>query len=173
MSKIKRDFLRRELGRLALCAAGFAVCLLVLLRYWPRGRDFLPLLLAGIAAILVLAALRSAVLAHISTRSLNDGDICILEREYAVPHPVYRVWQGEIHLLPGIIVCRNRGRLLFLPVDRIERVEERTERVGVQRVPFAKFIMDTGRTVSIGFSPRHPEDSGPVFAWLASRTGQK
>lgn len=173
MSKIKGDFLRGELSRLALCAAGFAVCLLVLLRFWPRGRDLLPQLTAGIAAILVLAALRAAVQVHISMRSLNDGDICLLEREYAAPHPVYRVWQGEIHLLPGIIVCRSRGRLLFLPVDRIERVEERTDRVGLQRVPFAKFVMDTGQAVSIGFSPRHPEDSGPVFAWLAGRTGQK
>ena len=173
MREIKRDFLRRELGRLALCAAGFAICLLILLRFWPRGKDLLPLLLAGIAAVLGLAALRTAVHVHISTRALDDGDICLLEREYAAPHPVYRVWQGEIHLLPSIIVCRNRGRLLFLPVDRIERVEERTSRAGPQRVPLAKFVLDSGQTVSIGFSPRHPEDSGPVFAWLTRRTGQK
>lgn len=173
MRQIKGDFLRREMGRLALCAAGFAICLLVLLRCWPQGRDMLPLLLAGIAAVLGLAALRPAVQMHISTRSLNDGDICLLEREYAAPHPVCRVWQGEIHLLPSIIVCRSRGRLLLLPVDRIERVEERFDRVGLRRVPLAKFVMDTGQTVFIGFSPRHPEDSGPVFAWLAGRSGQK
>lgn len=173
MREIKRDFLRRELGRLALCAAGFAICLLVLLRFWPRGKELLPLLLAGIAVVLGLAALRTAVQVHISTRALNDSDICLLEREYAAPHPVYRVWQGEIHLLPSIIVCRNRGRLLFLPVDRIERVEERASRAGLQRVPLAKFVLDSGQTVSIGFSPRHPEDSGPVFTWLTRQTGQK
>ena len=32
MGKIRRDFLRGELRRLALCAAGFGLCLLVLLR---------------------------------------------------------------------------------------------------------------------------------------------
>ena len=31
MGKIRRDFLRGELRRLALCAAGFGLCLLVLL----------------------------------------------------------------------------------------------------------------------------------------------
>lgn len=173
MKRIKRDFLRGELRRLVLCAGGFAACLLVLLRFWPRGRALLPLLAAGIAAVLALAALRAAVRAGTGTRDLNDGDVCLLEREYAAPHPVCRVWQGEIHLLPSIIVCRSRGRLLFLPVDRIERAEERFERVGLRKVPLAKFVMDTGKTVSIGFSPRHPEDSGPVFAWLAGRTGQK
>ena len=132
MGKIRRDFLRGELRRLALCAAGFGLCLLVLLRCWSGGKERLPLLLAGIGAVLGLAALRAAAQAHAGQRELNDGDILLLEREYAAPHPVCRVWQGEIHLLPGILVCRSGGRLLFLPVDRIERVEERFDRIGLR-----------------------------------------
>ena len=173
METIRRDFLRGELGRLARCAAGFAVCLLVLWYCWPQGRDPLPLLLAGVAGVLALAALRAAVQAGIAARDLNDGDLLQLSREYAAPHPVCRVWQGEIHLLPGILVCRSGGRLLFLPVDRIERVEERIDRIGLRRLPAMKFVMDTGRTVSIGCSPRHPEDARAVFAWFAGRSGQK
>mgnify|MGYP006957493881 CR=1 FL=1 len=173
MGKIQRDFLRGELRRLALCAAGFVLCLLVLLRCWSGGKERLPLLLAGIGAVLGLAALRAAAQAHAGQRELNDGDILLLEREYAAPHPVYRVWQGEIHLLPGILVCRSGGRLLFLPVDRSERGEERIDRIGLRRLPAMKFVMDTGRTVSIGCSPRHPEDARAVFAWFAGRSGQK
>lgn len=172
METIRRDFLRGELGRLARCAAGFAVCLLVLWYCWPQGRDSLPLLLAGIAGVLALAALRAAVQVRIGARDLNDGDLLRLEREYAAPHPVCRVWQGEVHLLPGILVCRSRGRLLFLPVDRIERAEKRFDRIGLLRLPFVKLVMDTGRTVSIGFSPRHPADGRAVLAWLAGHTGQ-
>ena len=52
MGKIRRDFLRGELRRLALCAAGFGLCLLVLLRCWSGGKERLPLLLAGIGAVL-------------------------------------------------------------------------------------------------------------------------
>ena len=95
METIRRDFLRGELGRLARCAAGFAVCLLVLWYCWPQGRDPLPLLLAGVAGVLALAALRAAVQAGIAARDLNDGDLLRLSREYAAPHPVCRVWQGE------------------------------------------------------------------------------
>ena len=146
MGKIRRDFLRGELRRLALCAAGFGLCLLVLLRCWSGGKERLPLL-AGIGAVLGLAALRAAAQAHAGQRELNDGDILLLEREYAAPHPVCRVWQGEIHLLPGILVCRSGGRLLFLPVDRIERVEERFDRIGLRRLPAMKFVMDTERSM--------------------------
>ncbi len=173
METIRRDFLRGELGRLARCAAGFAVCLLVLWYCWPQGRDPLPLLLAGVAGVLALAALRAAVQAGIAARDLNDGDLLRLSREYAAPHPVCRVWQGEVHLLPGIFVCRSRGRLLFLPVDRIEQVEERFDRIGLLRLPFVKLVMDTGRTVSIGLSPHCPEDGRAVLAWLAGHAGQK
>ena len=91
MGKIRRDFLRGELRRLALCAAGFGLCLLVLLRCWSGGKERLPLLLAGIGAVLGLAALRAAAQAHAGQRELNDGDILLLEREYAAPHPVCRV----------------------------------------------------------------------------------
>ena len=111
--------------------------------------------------------------AALSAWEAGVTDILLLEREYAAPHPVCRVWQGEIHLLPGILVCRSGGRLLFLPVDRIERVEERFDRIGLRRLPAMKFVMDTGRTVSIGCSPRHPEDARAVFAWFAGRSGQK
>ena len=158
---------------LALCAAGFGLCLLVLLRCWSGGKERLPLLLAVLGAVLGLAALRAAAQAHAGQRELNDGDILLLEREYAAPHPVCRVWQGEIHLLPGILVCRSGGRLLFLPVDRIEQVEERFDRIGLLRLPFVKLVMDTGRTVSIGLSPHCPEDGRAVLAWLAGHAGQK
>ncbi len=36
MGKIKKDFLRGELRRLVLCAAGLVLCLLILLRCYPK-----------------------------------------------------------------------------------------------------------------------------------------
>lgn len=118
--KIKRDFMRSELRRLALCAAGLAACLLVLLRYGSRLAFRQPLPLLGIAAVIALAALRSALQAHAAVSALTDHDEYLLEKEYTAPHPIYRVWQGEIHMMRSFIVCRNRGRLLFIPVDIVK-----------------------------------------------------
>lgn len=171
MGKIKKDFMMKELRRLLLCAIGFAVCSLVLWRCYPKLASCKLLLLLGIVAILAFAALRSAIQARAAISHLTDNDIYLLDQEYTASHPVYKVWQGEIHLLQSFIVCRNRGRLLFIPIHKIERVERRFDRVGMQKIPFAKFIMDTDRSIAIGFSTNHAKDSEAVFAWLAKRLG--
>ncbi len=173
MGKIKKDFMLKELRRIAFCAIGLAVCVLILLRYAPKLASCQPLLLLGIAAIVALAALRSVLLAHSAMRNLTDNDIYWLEKEYTASHPVYKVWQGEIHLMQRFIVCRSRGRLLFIPMDKIERVERRFDRTDMGKIPFAKFILDTNQSITIGFSSRHAEESEAVFAWLAERLGKE
>ena len=173
MGKIKKDFMFKELQRQALCAAGLVVCLLVLLRYYARLAPYQLLLLLGVIAVVGLGALRSVVLARAATSDLTDLDTYTLEKEYTAAHPVYKVWQGEIHLMKSFLVCRNRGRLLFIPLHSVERVERRFDRIGMRRLPFAKFIMDSGRSVSVGFSPSHAKDSEAVFTWLAERLGKE
>ena len=130
------------------------------------------MLLLGIVAIIALGALRSVMLARSATSNLTDNDTYLLDKEYTASHPVYKVWQGEIHLMQSFIVCRNRGRLLFIPIHKIERVEHRFDRIGMRKIPFAKFIMDTNQSIAIGFSPNHSKDSEAVFAWLAERLGK-
>ena len=172
MEKIKRDFILGELRRLALCGIGFALCLFILMRFSPKLAAYQPLLWLAVAAVLVLAGLRSAVLARTGTGGLTDSDVFQLEKEYPADHPIYKVWQGEIHLLPSFLVCRNRGRLLFIPVHKIERVERRFDRAGMGKIPFARFILDTNRSISIGFSPSHPKDCEAVYTWLGERIGR-
>lgn len=173
MEKKKKDFMLKELSRLVFCAIGLTVCAFVLLRYAPKLASCQPMLLPGIAAIIALAALRSAVFARSAASKLTDNDTYLLGKEYTVPHPVYKVWQGEIHLMQSFIVCRNRGRLLIIPIHKIERVERRFDRIGMWQIPFAKFIMDTDQSIAIGFSPNHSKDSKAVFAWLAERLGRE
>lgn len=173
MGKIKKDFILKELSRLLLCAIGLAVCSFVLLRYSSEMASYQPLLLPGIVVIIALAALRSAILARSATSNLTDNDTYLLDKEYTASHPVHKVWQGEIHLMQSFIVCRNRGRLLFIPIHKIERVEHRLNRVGMRKIPLAKFIMDTDRSIAIGFSPNHSKDSEAVFVWLAERLGKE
>lgn len=173
MGKIKKDFMLKELSRLVLCTIGLVICSFVLLRYYSKLASYQPFLFLGIAVIIALAALRSAMLARAATNNLTDNDTYLLDKEYTVSHPIYKVWQGEIHLLQSFIVCRNRGRLLFIPIHKIERVEHRFDRIGMQRIPFAKFIMDTDQSIAIGFSPNHSKDSEAVFAWLVKRLGKE
>ena len=172
MGKIKKDFMLKELSKFVLYAIGLAVCAFVLLRYSPKLASSQPMLLLGIVAIIALGALRSVMLARSATSNLTDNDTYLLDKEYTASHPVYKVWQGEIHLMQSFIVCRNRGRLLFIPIHKIERVEHRFDRIGMRKIPFAKFIMDTNQSIAIGFSPNHSKDSEAVFAWLAERLGK-
>ncbi len=171
MGKIKKDFLRGELRRLVLCAAGLVLCLLILLRCYPKLASYQPLPLLGIPAIIGLSALRPAMQSRAAIGSLTDTDRYFLEREYPASHPTYKVWQGEIHLLRSFIVCRNRGRLLFIPIHKIERAEHRFEHAGMWKIPSITFILDTGQSIAIGFSPSHPKDSEAVFTWLRNRLG--
>ena len=171
MRKLKLDFIAGELRRIALCAVGFVLCLLILSRFYQEFASLrLPLLL-GAAAVIALAALRAAMQLRAGMNGLNDSDVYVLEKEYQAPHPVYKVWQGDIHLLPSFIVCRNRGRLLLLPLHRIEKVEERFDRTAAGRIPFMRCTLDAGKSLSIGFSPSRPQDSDAVFAWLTQRLG--
>lgn len=173
MGKIIKDFMLKELNRLLFCAIGLVICLIVLLRYSPMLAAYKLYLFAGIAAIIALAALRSAIHARAAASNLTDNDEYMLGNEYNESHPIYKVWQGEIHLMQNYIVCRNRSRLLFIPIHKIERVEHRFDRAGMQKIPFAKFVMDNGQSISIGFSPNHAKDSEPVFAWLEERLGSE
>ena len=151
MGKIKKDFLRGELRRLVLCAAGLVLCRLILLRCYPKLASYQPLPLLGIPAIIGLSALRPAMQSRAAIGSLTDTD--------------------RYFLLRSFIVCRNRGRLLFIPIHKIERAEHRFEHAGMWKIPSITFILDTGQSIAIGFSPSHPKDSEAVFTWLQNRLG--
>ncbi len=173
MDKVKKDFIQKELSRFGILALVFAVCFLVLLRFASNLAPYQPLLLLGMAAIIALGALRSLVLAHSAMGNLTGHDTYLLDKEYTAPHPVYKVWQGEIHLMQSFIVCRNRGRLLFIPIHNMERVECRFNRTAMGKVPFAKFIMDTGKTFTIDFLPNRPKESQAIFEWITKRLGKE
>ncbi len=173
MKIIKRDFMLRELHRLAVCTAGFAVCLFILFKYGIKSFPMQIMLLSAVAAVIVLAVIRTVIQLHISTYALNDNDIYLLEKEYSAKHPVCKVWQGEMHLMQSFIVCRSRGRLLFIPLHNVERAEERFDRIGMKRVPFVRFIMDTDKSVSVGFPLRYSNDNEKVFSWLTDRLGSE
>lgn len=169
MKKIKRDFIFKEFRRLALCAAGFAVCMFVLFMCYPEFSSIQKPFVLGAIAVIVLSALRSLMQVYLSTRDFTDSDCYLLEKEYTSPHPVYKVWQGEMHMMQSFIVCRNRGRLFVMPIHEIEKAERHFNTIGMRKIPVVKFIMDTDHSVSIGFSVNRPKDGEAIFEWLKER----
>lgn len=104
---------------------------------------------------------------------LSDMETMLLDEQYAADHPVYKVVCGKIHLLRGFIITQNRGRLAttVIPLNRIEKVEERFRRMGNRSVPHITFVIDTGKHVHIDFSVQHYKDGEQVINWLIRQIG--
>ena len=104
---------------------------------------------------------------------LSDMKTILLEEQYAMEHPVYKVAHGDIHLLRDFIICRNRGRLTItvIPLNKIKKVEERFRRIGNRSVPHITFVLDTGKHVPVDFSARRYKDGEQVINWLIGQIG--
>lgn len=96
-----------------------------------------------------------------------------VEREYSEAHPVYKVAYGEIHLMKTCVICRNKRKLMFIPLEQIIKIEERVRLVGVKRVPLLKLTMDAGKNLEIDFSARHCIDGENVVLWFIEQIGEE
>lgn len=171
MNRIKRDFIVRQMRMLL----GYMVLMSFALGYLVVYARVSPLVFALPVLIMAVFVVRMQIQAGGSFRR-DCGQYSELwqervEKEYDAPHPVYKVAYGEIHLLDTCLVSRNKGRLIFIPMEQIVRVEERFFYVSVKKVPVLKFRLDTDKTVSIEFSAARTKDGGAVLAWLRERLG--
>lgn len=171
MNRIQRDFAVRELRSLA----GLMVLMAVVLGYIVFYVRISPLAFALIPLIVIAFVLRMRRQASVSFQR-DCGQYSELwqdrlEKEYGLPHPVYKVAYGEIHLLDTCLVCRNKRRLVFIPMEQIVKVEERFFHVSVKKVPLLRFSLDTDKTVNIEFSAGRTKDGAAVLSWLTERLG--
>lgn len=102
-----------------------------------------------------------------------DTETIRLEEQYAADHLAYKLAHGEINLLRDFIICRNRrrSRITVIPLNTIEKVEERFRRVGNRSVPHITFVLDTGKRVPVEFSVRNYQDGEQVINWLIGKIG--
>ena len=158
MKKILHGFLKREIQRFGLSATGLLLCLLFV-AVVPEVRPLLPVFAVAFSAIIILALVVSVTWffsqSRADIRSLSDSETTLLEQQYAANHPVYKVAYGEIHLLHDFVISRNKGRLIIIPLSRIEKVEERFRLMGGRRVPYITFVLDAGKQIPVDFSARH------------------
>ena len=172
MKSMTNDFITKELKSLAILTILLAAALAYLIFYTHMS----PFLLLTIPLIIIAFTLRMCKQAASSFQRTCGQYSEIwqnqVEREYDAAHPIYQVAYGEIHLLKTCLVCRNKRRLLFVPLEQIETVEERFRLVGTKRIPLLKFKMDTDKTLEIDFSVKHCEDGDAVLSWLIEQLGE-
>ena len=102
-----------------------------------------------------------------------DTEAIRLEEQYAADHPAYKLTHGEINLLRDFIICRNRRRfrITVIPLNTLEKVEERFRRAGKQSAPHITFVLDIGKRVPVEFSVRNCKDGEQVINWLIGKIG--
>lgn len=169
MGKIKRDFIIRELRSLVLLMLLMALALGYIVWYVkisPLAFLLLPLVI--IAFVIRMNAVSSGAVRGVCSEYSELWQERV-GRQYASPHPVYKVAYGELHLLDDCLVCRNKRRLLLIPTEQIVSVDVRRRSVGVKKVPLLKFTLDTDKTVDIDFSVRHCEDAEAALSRLNGR----
>ena len=173
MKKIEKDFIVKEVCALAIYMVLFAIALSYLVFY----ARISPLLFLIIPLIIVVFIVR------LRGQYKNAFESCCglqsesfkeqIGKEYAAQHPILKAAYGEVHLLEECVVCRNKRKLLFIPVRQIIKIEERVRLVGVKRVPLLKFTMDGGKTLELDFSASHSKDGEAVILWFIERIGEE
>lgn len=175
MKKIINNFLKKEVQRFGLSMAGFILCLIAL-SVSPEVRPLLPVFAVAFSVIIILGLSISAarfLKSKADIHSLSDNETIMLEQQYTTEHPVYKVAYGEIHLLHDFVIGRHKSRLIVIPLSRLDKVEERFRYVGVHKVPYITFVLDTGKHIPVDFSSRHYKDGEPVINWLIERIGME
>lgn len=118
MNRIVHDFILAELRSLTLYLLLIAA-LLAYVIYWAKLPIKCALYIPLLALLLVLRAWRSTVVFRNRFEALPLPQQERILREYAAPHPCYRLYMGEAHLLSNCLVCRSRRTLQLFPSDLI------------------------------------------------------
>lgn len=171
MESIIKDYIRKEARSLALYMGLMAALLVYLILY--TGMTLL--------ALLIIPLLVAAFLFRMRGQAENAFQRCCgeypeswkrqVEEEYRQPHPVCKVAYGEVHLMKTCVVCRNKRRLIFIPVRQVMKLEERFRRVSGKRVPLLKFTLDGGTELELDFSVAHTKDGDKVVSWFIEQIG--
>lgn len=120
---IIQKFYRSEIKRFLLCGLGLLVSIAYLVFYaqLPLYCFFLPVVvfLAALIAMFIRTRKFRYMFGH-----LGDFQKERLLEEFQNPHEVLKLFNGELHLLPGYLVGRSGGRLFLIPTETIEKAHK-------------------------------------------------
>lgn len=176
VDKIKQNYIKNEIKRLGFIAILFAICLCVLGLNPEVKHSYLLYFVAFVVAVLVFGIVRSVFLYHNEINKLNDIDIYTLEKEYNTEHQVYKVNQGEMHLLLSYIVSWDRGFIHFIPIHKIEKAifyitKHKIEWViPVGTSIMLKFYMQNGEKINVDLT-FHKKEKEKISEWIDEKLG--
>lgn len=90
-------------------------------------------------------------------------------QEFAVPHPIYRLFGGEVHLLPSCLICRHGGKLSLILLDQIVSAQSISYSQTMHLTKTLMLNLKTGQTHQLEFTLGHQKDLLSVLAWLKQK----
>ncbi len=164
--EILSDFYFREFRRLL----GSCLCLLLLLGYLVAIGGLPTIVLAAPPALWIMMLM---VAFTVGTRSFHQTwDTLPLQRqeqiqlEFQQPHPICKLFMGEVHLLSHCLICRHGGRLSLILVDEI--VSVRSLRYGKTYGMAKSLILQTtsGKNFQLEFWAGGQVELPKVESWI-------
>lgn len=162
-------FLRGELKRVILCFSGLMLCMAYLV-FVAQLSPVLFLIPVGVLLLTLLAML--TIDRWQFSHSLEHFDMFRqeqMEQEFRQPHPVYRLFTGEVHLLSDCLICRSGGRLFAVPIEEISRMRkiQYSNTYGLTCSLMIK--TDTDKTYQIEFVGKHKKELEKVVQWVEQK----
>ena len=160
------NFLKQETKRLVigLCVES------ILLGYIIWAGNFSPkwfLLLAGLAVLLFVKMLTVGVRKfRKELEKMSDIWEERIQQDFENPHPIYKIFQGEIHLLPQWLIFRKGGLLHLVPLETVETVRTFRPTKTYGMVDTLVLKTDTMKTYKIEFFGRQQKRIHDVMEWV-------
>lgn len=168
---IVADFYIQEIKRILVCGFG----LLLLMGYLAYVTLRLYWLLVP-AAVVVFALARMALVGLRRFGRVFDGlgefQKERIARDYSTSHPICKVFQGQLHLLPDCIVCRNRGQLWMVMLSQIETIRQFTPRKTYWTVSTLELQTDSAEKYQIEFFGNHKKEVKQVISWMQEQNSR-
>lgn len=86
--------------------------------------------------------------------------------DFQEPHPVYRLFTGEVHLLSDFLLCRSGGRLFVIPMEEISKMRkiQYSGSYGLTRNLIIQ--TDTAKRYQLEFAGKHKKELEQVVQWV-------
>ncbi len=168
-TSITAEFYRREIKRVTILSAMLFLLMLYLV-FWA-GLPYYCLLLP--AFVLLFALIKMFT---VGTRKFQHVfDILSphlqerIQRNFQNPHPVYKLFGGEVHLLPDCLVFCSGGLLSMVLLEQIERLQ--SVRYSGSRGLAKSLVIRTnaGKKYQLEFAGIHMKELAEVASWIKAQ----